>query len=483
MQILTEKLFFRLWRNQIFFYFLICAAFLLLSSQILSTFLFSYVFIVFSFIAVRSFYRVTLHWNDKSYLKLLLPTAFVVRIAAVFVLAALLRYFNGDYFVGGGDDANYYQASSEIYKFWKYGIVPLNRSGIRMATGEYSGYPIFGALMMRVLGDNIYAARIGNAVFSTLSVYLVYRICLSFACRPLARLVACIFTFYPLSVVFSAVQWKDTILLFLVLMNIYGVVGVLRFKRFVSSLFCTTVSLTLLIFFRPAVIFVLVLSHALISGYGLFRAMMFAKDARFYRNYVMLLASTVVLLVFAWIALSESGVVMSADRYYDSRSSISGKTLSETEAGAGKMDFAKFLGAPVYMASTVFLPVFTAVNLSVEHMTNIAFLPVVMHMALLPFFIIAIWNIIVSSREHAYANPVPLYLLICYVTYRGMQAFNMVSTFDARQSAPALTLMLLMLPFAFERPYKRKVFVLLITISIVVLLAVNLVRMRSHGLL
>lgn len=480
---LTEKLFFRLWRNQIFFYFLICIAFLFLSAQVSSTFLCSYIFIALAFIASRSFYYATLNWDDKNYLKLLISTAFIVRVAAVFILAGLLHYFNGNYFVGGGDDANYYQASSEIYKFWKYGIVPLDRSGISMSTGAYSGYPIFGAMMMRLLGNSIYAARIGNTFFSTLSVYFVYRICLSFACRPLARLVACIFVFYPLSVVFSAVQWKDTILLSLVLMNIYGVVNVLRSERFVSSLFCTTVSLILLLFFRPAVTFVLILSHALIGGYGLFRAMKFAPNARFYLKFFILLAVAVTLFICAWIALADQGLVSSADNYYDSRSSISGKTLSETGAGAGKMDFAKFLGAPAYMASTVFLPVFTAVNLSVEHITNIAFLPLAMHMTLLPFFIIAMWNIIVSTREHAYANPVPLYLLICYLTYRGMQAFNAVSTFDARQSAPALTLMLMMLPFAFERPYKRSVFVLLTTISIVALLAVNLVRMRSHGLL
>ena len=173
----------------------------------------------------------------------------------------------------------------------------------------------------------------------------------------------------------------------------------------------------------------------------------------------------------------------SADSYFDTRSAISGKTLSETGAGAGNMSFAKFLGAPAYMASTVFLPVFTAVNLSVSNTINIAFLPLAMHMTLLPFFIIAMWNIIVSTHEHAYANPVPLYLLVSYVMYRGVQACSMVSTFDPRQSLPALILMLLMLPFAFERPFKRKVFVLLITISIVTLLAINLVRMKSHGLL
>ena len=175
---LTEKLFFRLWRNQIFLYSVVCGAFLFLSSQVPSLFLLSYIFIVLSFIAVRSFYRITLDWNDNSYLKLLLSTGFVIRIAAVFIIAVLLRFFNGDYYVGGGDDYNYYQASSEIYKFWKYGIVPLNRSGIAMSTGEYSGYPIFGALMMRLLGDSIYAARIGNTFFSTISIFFVYRICL-----------------------------------------------------------------------------------------------------------------------------------------------------------------------------------------------------------------------------------------------------------------------------------------------------------------
>lgn len=480
---LTEKLFFRLWRNQIFFYFLICVAFLLLSAQVPSTFLYSYIFIVLSFMAVRSFYRTTLNLDDKSYLGLLLSTAFVLRIVTIFVLAGLFRYFNGDYFVGGGDDANYYQASSEIYKFWKYGIVPLDRSGISMSTGEYSGYPIFGAMMMRLLGDNFYAARVGNAVFSTISVFFVYRICLSFTHFRLARLVACIFAFYPFSVIFTGLQWKDTILLSLVLMNIYGVVNVLRSERFISAIFYTTVPLILLLFFRPAVTFVLVLSHALISGYGVFRAMRFAPNARFYRNFILLLATAVTLLALAWIALSDRELISSADSYLGSRSAVSGKTLSETEAGAGKMSFAKFLGAPAYMASTVFLPVFTAVNLSVSNTINIAFLPLAMHMTLLPFFIIAMWNIIVSAYEHTYSNPVPLYLLICYVMYRGVQACSMVSTFDPRQSLPALILMLLMLPFAFERPFKRNVFVLLILISVVTLLAINLVRMRSHGLL
>jgi hypothetical protein len=184
-------------------------------------------------------------------------------------------------------------------------------------------------------------------------------------------------------------------------------------------------------------------------------------------------------LAGSWYLLSVNGYTNSAVEYVDTRSVVIGRTISDTDANISSSEISKILGAPTFAAGTIFLPVFTAVNLSDQQSNNISFLPLVIHTTLLPFFVIALWNIFCYGKKEF----VPVFLLINYFAYRILQAFNAVSTLDARQSMPALTLMLIMLPYAFDRPFNRNVYTFSILLSAMAVLAFNLVRLWGRGML
>ena len=205
--------FFALWVRHLFLFVILTAIIMILAVKLSFSTLFVFVFLMLDVFFVMYIYGKSLDLDNRSFLLLVISLALLIRIVSVFVVSQILVYFLGEPFLGGGDDNNYYEASVAICHYWDNGFVSLVGSGIPFSTGAYSGYPIFGALMMKLFGTNIYSARIGNAVVSTLTVILVYLICDFYAPKRLVRLVTCIFALYPMSFVMASLQLKDTLLL------------------------------------------------------------------------------------------------------------------------------------------------------------------------------------------------------------------------------------------------------------------------------
>ena len=441
--------------------------------------LFVFVFLMLDVFFVKYIYGKSLDLDNRSFLLLVISLALLIRIVSVFVVSQILVYFLGEPFLGGGDDNNYYEASVAICHYWDNGFVSLVGSGIPFSTGAYSGYPIFGALMMKLFGTNIYSARIGNAVVSTLTVILVYLICDFYAPKRLVRLVTCIFALYPMSFVMASLQLKDTLLLFFVLLETYGVIAFVFSRHVVLPCLFTIISLVILLVFRPAVTIVLLVGVVILILYLLLNSTKYYAIVKVVGKLVVLVLIATVFLFSLWGNLSDAGYVSETEDYIGSRYAISGKSLSETDAKGATESFAKYFGPPLYIISTPFFPVFSAFNYSDG--VNIDYASIIIHMSLLPFFIMGLFNVL--FRGCAKDNIVAVYLVINYAAYRILQSFSSLSTFSLRQSMPALIFMLLLLPFAFARPLSRKVRTLSIFVSVLMLLAFNFVRMRSHGIL
>lgn len=424
---------------------------------------------IFDILLVRYYYRIGKRQSEKKFILFLFINALFVRIIGVFVMKEILMAYMGMPFLSYKDDYIYNNESIEIMHRWELSGVGFY-DDIAFSSNTYSGFPNFSAALMFLFGPSPLVPRIGNAVLSTFTVILGYLICRKYAPKKSTRFIGVLLAYLPLTITFSALQLKDTLLLFFTVLGIYSCINILQNHRLLLSILLLVISLIGISFGRPATIVPVFGALIITIIYNIF--------SRYSSNNVLKLLSiiiTIALLVKGYQYLETIGFVSVSD-YFDSRYKIlSESSIYDSKAQITRYSFAKYLGAPLYLLGALFLP--PAVLVDVGETINYSAWVMLEHYAFLPFIIPAIF----VSFTNRKTEPIPFYLLIVYLLFKIGQANSVLTSLSVRQSLGTLFVMYLMLPM--YRPPKKHWTNVIVFVSLFIIAIYNMVRLYTHGML
>lgn len=425
---------------------------------------------ILDILLVYSFYNHTRMSEERTFITFLIIISLLLRVIGVFVMAGILKSYNGMPFVSDRDDFIYQNASVEIMKRWKISG-PGFYDDLAFSSNTYSGFPNFSAALMCLFGPSYLVPRLGNAVLSTITVLMSYGICKRYTDRERARFVAVILAFLPFTIVFSSLQFKDTLLLFFTIWAVYASIDILQGRRVLLAIIMLVLSYIGLSFGRPAVIIPLFGALVLVLLMGLFEK---RRGGRFLR--ILAVVVFVFLLFYAYQLLDVFGFE-AMDDYFDSRyQRITQETIADSNAAIRSTGFAKYLGAPLYIIMGFYLPPPLLVEVGEETILYSSF-AVLEHFAFIPFIIIAFYYAFIERKT----NPIAFFVLLTQVLLRIGQASSLLTSFSPRQSLATVFLMYLLLPSF--RPVKKGWYQFLFILSIIMVVVYNLIRLYSHGLL
>lgn len=397
--------------------------------------------------------------------------ALALRVIAVYIMSYILIAYNGMPFLSFKDDFTYQEAAVAIAQRWE-------RSGIgfyddlMFSADTYSGFPNFSAALMTLLNNTSYLIpRLGNAVLSAITCVVAYVIVRSYAEKPLARFVGCVLVGLPLTITFSAMQFKDTLLLFFMTIAMYASISIINGKRTLLSIVLLVASYIGCSFGRPAVIIPLATALLVMVGRD------FIERKRHGSIILKIVAMVAIayLLMYSYQYLASLGFV-DIDEYFDRRyTSMSEADIHDSEAGIRNMSVAQYLGAPLYLLMGLFLPPPLLVN--IENIVNYSLWAVLSHFSFLPILVIGMWKSIVHRKNY----PIPFFLFLVYLFLRVGQANSLMTSFSPRQSLATLFIMYLLIPM-YEKGMKNweKMAVVL---SLITILTYNIVRLLSHHMI
>lgn len=364
-------------------------------------------------------------------LRELFVISFIIRLIEAMGIVACCQFFYHSPFPNPADEFKYHEAMVAISNYWReYGIQTIAGSKIEYLGTEYSGYPYFGALMMQIFGENVFAVRIGNAFLSSLTVLFAYGIMRSYLDKTRAYFGAVLIAFAPIFVVYSACNFKDSTLLLAIAVSLWGMTNLIIKKYWWFSFLAMTLALSLMIFNRVACVFIL-----LASG-GVFYLYLVAKlkgSPAFILT--LILISSIVLLL--WNYFADLGLCRDVSQTVERLQAGAARTLQhDSKVDLGET-MTKILGAPLFTLFSPFLPLGVYVNTGLDANQSWGGSYYVSHamlcvMALLPCALLGIAEAWRCRREY----PTPLLLIVFFLVYKFAQARNLLSIFSPRSPFP-----------------------------------------------
>jgi len=463
------------WNKYIIYFMLFSLVVSLVLTGKLSEVQISLLLLPISYYFVQLFYFQNKQVSSSLFIKKLFIYSFFIRMICVFVLSYILTNYIGIPFLTHKDDYIYHKTACAIVDRWHtsgIGFYP----HLKFSTGSYSGFPNFSALLMYVFGKSIYIPRIGNAFFSAWTCIYAYQICRSYTNENESRLIGILFMASPLLYIFASLQLKDTMLLFLIFGSIKSISDILSDKISVKSTFRLILFILLMVFFRAASIIPIALSFVLSYAYFAY----INKKKRINIARFIVIAFIIVAVIYGWKFLAETKSTRSAEMYFQSRYLImSESTIEKSSVGISKLSIAKFIGPPLYILGGLFLPPALLVDLPNQETINYTFAGLLFHFSVLPFLIIAIFNVVKNRKT----MQIPFYILLAFIFFKIGQANSLVSILDSRQSLASIFLMYLLLPAFFMNPSTNGKRNIVIAICMVIMIAYSVVRLYSRGLI
>lgn len=453
-------------------YFLIGMVALLFSLmfQGYNDFIWSLVLPLIALLGTYMLYLCYVSVGERRFVMAMFCWALVFRVSSVMLLYYVLMSYNGMPFLSLKDDYEYQDAAVAIMQRWRssgFGFY----DDLTFSSDTYSGFPNFSAALMMLFGTSPLVPRLGNAVLSSFTCLIAYAIIKGYAEREKARFACTVLVALPLTITFSAMQFKDTLLLFFISIGLYASIAIIKGTRVWLAVFLLVFSYLGCSFGRPAVI--VPMAVALITM--VVRAFFAKRRQGNTIVKVLSLVAIVYLLLYGYRLLSEMGFV-DIDAYFDSRyQGLTEKDIQDSEAGVRNMSIAQYLGAPLYFAAGLFLP--PPLLVSLEGSVNYALWAVLAHYAFLPFLVIGMWYGFLRRKDY----PAPFFLLLVYVFLRVGQANSLMTSFSPRQSLATLFIMYLLLPL--YKPGKVVWKQVIVILTLLTMFAYNIVRLKSHGML
>ena len=462
--------FFNVWKKQIWIFAVLAFAYQAVVQQ-LNPFMISIVMLPLYFLLTKGMMKryYSRPFSEGRVVTEIFAISLLIRVAEVFILAFIFQQFNGMPFMSDHDDFNYHHSMLDIYGYWQeYGVTAIQSSNIRFSTGMYAGFPYFGAFMMKIFGPNVYAARLGNAIASAVTVLVVRGIVSNYADRMKTIFTTLLFTFSPILTVFAACNLKDTMLLLCILTSVWGLTNIILKRRWLVSFIALLASISFMIFCRPASIFILLLGS---NVFFFFRVFNFKhSNVLFLTNMLALVAALMI-----WKYCNDLELTTDYETFWETNLDAAQRTIAEdSKAGISNLSIAKMLTAPIFAISSPFLPPATlAIFESKEVTINYTFHGMLAYFSLLPMMIFGA----LQALRHWKYQPIPFFLLTVCALYKFAQANSLLTILSPRQSLPAMALLMLMIPVGMDRFFNRRKFVFFVdAIAIAVLLAFNVYR-------
>jgi len=442
----------------------------------------SYVSILF---ARRLWYR----FKDSNPLRVtahLFWIALFIRMMAVPLLAWIFNHHTGVPFESGPlkDDFTYNETSISLAKLWLDGHWELPYY-IRRARGNYSGYPIFVALLMYITYPSFWVARIANAFLGAGVVALLHRIAIiCFPQRGMSLLVGVIAVTSPVLIYYSATQHKDMLLCFLGLGAILSLMHVLRGSYRLRHLIIIPSCLVPLLFIRTAYAAIIV-SSAFLALVKMPKGKAFLLRGSLRLSWIRGLLGfgcICIAFIFTWNYLgSIERAISTPARYFESR--FMGAQIAHTRSMVSTSSYAKYLSYPLYAIGSSFVPTATMVELPLDTVGGALFRPeyyntgnTLVIMSLAPFLVVGLLMFI-SQRNIFLLHVFPFFIFFLYK----MVLANSYMILSARHSLPAILMSFLIIPLA-ALPLIRHRYLMLFCLSllcqIIVLFVFNYVRVQ-----
>ena len=405
---------------------------LVLSQSIYPVALFS-VPIAAVYIALLSLCQLSVRLRASVFLVVIIIFSLIVKIVSLYFFEYLMVKMVGIPFLSYNDDYIYDITSSQILNAWKtrgFGFY----DDIKFGTGFYSGYPNISAFAKLLSVDHYLAPRFLNAILSVLTVPFFYWTTKHITKQSeLIKLATIIFAFAPAFVVYSSLQLKETTLIFLLAVLLYGAVDFLYKGVSLKNMLLTFTAMCALLFFRAAILLPFVVGLAVTfiltkkehDGAGTSRAAGVAW-----------LTAIALGFYLSWDYLHSLGLLgLTGEEYFESRFATRG-TL---EAYQGSNDISQLgllavILGPLLALLSVFLP--APVYLELDSFIKTVpyhYFPLLGYYAIVPMLCVSILYLVKNHRH----NRVGIFILAFLVLYKLGQAGSK-SILDSRQSLPAI---------------------------------------------
>lgn len=435
-----------------------------------NAFVWSFVLPIVDILCINFLYRTYREVGERRFILAMFCWSIIFRFIAVLLMYNVLISYNGIPFLSYKDDYIYQEASVEIMKRWQISGLGFYND-LKFSSDTYSGFPNFSASLMILFGTSPLVPRFGNAILSSITSFIAYNIVKKFTDREKARFTYIILVALPLALIFSAMQFKDTLLLFFIVVGLYASMNIIIGKHVWQSVVLLVFSYIGCSFGRPAVIVPLMVALVVMVG----RASLSHRYLGSVFLKVIALMLIAYLLIYSYRILDEMGFI-DISTYFDSRyQGLTEKNIYDSTAGVKNLSVAQYLGAPLYFIASLFLP--PPLLFSIEESLNYSAWVILQHYAFLPFLIIAMWNSIIQRKEY----PIPFFLVLVYVFLRVGQANSILTSFSPRQSLATLYIMYLLLPM--YKPGKKIWEQTAMILVYLTMFSYNIVRLLSHGML
>lgn len=431
-------------------------------------FLLSFILPLFDILFLDYYYHKGLDKTEKHFVISIFFWSLFIRVVTVFVMGKLLIAYNGMPFISDKDDYIYQMTSVEILERWKMSGIGFY-DDIRFSSDSYSGFPNFSAALMYLFGTSFWVPRIGNAFLSSFTVVLGYKMCRKYSTMESARFVGVLFCLFPITIIFSSLQLKDTLLLFFIVLALYASIDILQNTKPFKSIILLIISFLGISFGRPAAIVPIAGGFIFIMVHNLFN-----KNTNHGFIKVFSLVVVFVLLIYAYQYLNSLGFESMGD-YFETRSdSMRNTGIQDSNSLIKNYSISRFFGAYLFILGSFFMPPALLVDLG--EVINYPAWGVLQHYAFLPVLVPTVFICYKNRKE----QHIPFFLLVVYLLFLVGQANSMFTVFSPRQTMGSVFIMYLLIPM--YQPTKQNWHGLVLILSLIVLAAYNIVRLYSHGL-
>lgn len=310
-------------------------------------------FIIFSLVISLLFFGgyTVLHaaWKDipeKIFVRKLLITALLLRFAAVIALYFFYQYTTGVPFeFNAVDSLFYHERASELARHFR-----LNDYNADALLGDLSfsdkGYNIYLGIIYSIFGNKIIIARLISAVFSTLTVWLIYKTAKVIFSDAEARIAGLLALLLPNFLLYLGTHLKEPVMIFLVTAVLYhGVQCIQGGKRNFTTFFSLLCCFFFLFMFRT------VLAAVLFASFLLY-AFLYRPSASRALNIVgvIFFVSSFSLLVI------NSHIGNEIAEYYEKSNNSLSQNLQFRASRDGGNKYALLAGAPLLFSMAVIAP-------------------------------------------------------------------------------------------------------------------------------
>lgn len=188
--------------------------------------------------------------SDSNIVFYIFWVSLVIRITSVLWLSYFFTLHNGVPFeTVGSDNMMYDQWGLELSQYTSSGKIYIRDYW----SGDYSdlGYNYFLAWTYTIFGHNIILSRLFEALISSYTVVLTYKLTKYFFTKEVSVLTACLMTFSTVLIRYPALHLKETVMVFLIISGVYSAVRLMRTnKQRLTNVFVMSFSLMSLFSFR-----------------------------------------------------------------------------------------------------------------------------------------------------------------------------------------------------------------------------------------